>query len=301
VRGLGTAAAVLAALSLIVFLLLRLAPGDPAAVIAGVNASPDYVEQVRRELRLDRPLHVQYLAWITRISTGDLGRSAATGRAVFHEVVPRLRATFLLGVLGTAIAVIIGLSIGLYSATHRNTLADTVGLLMVLAGVSTPSFVLALVLVLLFAVHLGWLPATGGGATANLVLPALSLGVYHSAFLARITRTVMIDVLGHDYIRTARAKGLSESRVIVKHGFRNGLVVIMTVIGLELGRVITGTVFVESVFAYPGLGSLMVDSILARDIPLVQGAVLSVGAVYVLVNLFTDFLCRLVDPRTAVS
>jgi len=297
IRRLLLAIPVLIGVSILVFAIIRFIPGDPARAIAGVHASPEYIEQVRRELLLDEGLHVQYYVYMTNLFQGDLGRSTFTNRPVTVELMQRFPNTLVLAATAMVIASIIGMSAGVVSATRRYSLFDNFSMLAALIGVAAPVFWLGVMFQLLFSVQLGWLPSGGIGTWKHLVLPALTLGLATAALLARITRSSMLEVLGQDYITTARSKGLVERVVINKHAFKNALIPVVTVMGLQFGTLLGGAVLTETVFSWPGIGRLMVDSILARDYPVVQGAVLVLAVFFVLINLVVDVIYAFLDPR----
>ncbi len=297
IRRLLLAVPVLLGVSILVFGIIRFIPGDPARTIAGVHASESYIEQVRSELLLDEPVHVQYYVYVTNLLQGDMGRSTFTGRAVTLELYERFPNTLLLTVTAMVIAAIIGMSAGIISATKRYSLFDNISMLAALVGVAAPVFWLGLMFQLLFAVNLGWLPSGGMGTWQHLVLPALTLGLATTALIARITRSSMLDVLRQDYITTARSKGLVERVVIYKHALKNALIPVITVMGLQFGILLGGAVLTETVFSWPGVGRLMVDSILARDYPVVQGAVLVLAVFFVTINLVVDIIYAFLDPR----
>lgn len=297
IRRLLLAIPVLVGVSILVFAIIRFIPGDPARAIAGVHASPEYIEQVRRELLLDEGLHVQYYVYITNLLQGDMGRSTFTNRPVTVELMQRFPNTMVLAVTAMFIASIIGMSAGIVSATKRYSIFDNFSMLAALIGVAAPVFWLGVMFQLLFSVQLGWLPSGGIGTWKHLILPALTLGLATAALLARITRSSMLEVLGQDYITTARSKGLIERVVINKHAFKNALIPVVTVMGLQFGTLLGGAVLTETVFSWPGIGRLMVDSILARDYPVVQGAVLLLAVFFVMINLFVDIIYAFLDPR----
>ncbi len=288
---------VLIGVSILVFAIIRFIPGDPARAIAGVHASPQFIEQVRRELLLDEGLHVQYYVYMSNLFKGDLGRSTFSGRPVTVELMQRFPNTLVLAATAMSIATIIGLSAGIISATRRYSLFDNFSMLFALIGVAAPVFWLGVMFQILFSVQLGWLPSGGIGTWKNLVLPSLTLGLATAALLARITRSSMLDVLRQDYITTARSKGLIERVVIYKHAFKNALIPVVTVMGLQFGILLGGAVLTETVFSWPGIGRLMVDSILARDYPVVQGAVLLLAVFFVMINLLVDVIYAFLDPR----
>jgi len=297
IRRLLLAIPVLIGVSILVFSIVRFIPGDPARAIAGVHASPRYVEQVRREMLLDEGLHVQYFVYMTNLVQGDMGRSALTRRPVTVELMERFPNTLMLTAAAMAIAIAFGMSAGIVSATRRYSLFDNFSMLAALIGVAAPVFWLGIMFQLLFSVNLGWLPSGGIGTWRHLVLPALTLGLATTALIARITRSSMLDVLGQDYITTARSKGLVERIVIYKHALKNALIPVVTVMGLQFGTLLGGAVLTETVFSWPGIGRLMVDSILNRDYPVVQGAVLLLAVFFVLINLVVDVIYAYLDPR----
>ncbi len=283
--------------SIIVFSIIRMIPGDPARSIAGVQASPEFIQQVRVRHALDRPMYVQYGIFLSRLLQGDLGQSTFSRRPVSTEIKERFPRTLLLASTSLLIATLVGVSAGIVSATRRNSLFDNVSMLVALIGVAAPVFWMALMLQLLFSVQLGWLPATGMGSWRHLLLPSITLGMASAALMARITRSSMLDVLRQDYITTARAKGLSERMIIYKHALKNALIPVVTVLGLQFGILLGGAVLTETVFAWPGVGRLLVDSILRRDYPVVQGTVLLLAFLFVLINLVVDIIYAFLDPR----
>ncbi len=288
---------VLIGVSILVFAIIRFIPGDPARAIAGVHASPQFIEQVRRELLLDEGLHVQYYVYMSNLFKGDMGRSTFSGRPVTVELRQRFPNTMILAATAMGIATIIGMSAGIISATRRYSLFDNFSMLVALVGVAAPVFWLGVMFQILFSVNLGWLPSGGIGTWKHLVLPSLTLGLATAALLARITRSSMLDVLRQDYITTARSKGLIERVVVYKHAFKNALIPVVTVMGLQFGILLGGAVLTETVFSWPGIGRLMVDSILARDYPVVQGAVLLLAVFFVIINLVVDVIYAFLDPR----
>ncbi len=281
----------------IVFLLLRLLPGDPARIIAGLLATNEEVERIRVQLGLDRPLPVQYVIFMTNLLQGDLGISARTNQPVLTEVMARLPATLKLAIVSTALASIFGITAGVLAATRRYSLFDYVASFGTLIGISMPVYWLGLLLIIVFAVKLRWLPAAGADKPASIVLPSLTLASFSVALIARMTRASMLEVLSQDYIRTARAKGLQERVIVFRHALQNAFIPILTVIGLQFGALLGGAVLTESVFGWPGIGLLLVDSIFARDYPVVQGTVLIFSALFILVNLVVDILYAYIDPR----
>jgi ABC-type dipeptide/oligopeptide/nickel transport system permease component len=288
---------VLVGVSLLVFLMVRLIPGCPAVAMAGVHATPEFIEMIRKDLRLDEPLHIQYAIFIGNLLRGDIGASTRTGRPAAAEIWDRFPNTFELTMASMFIASVIGIIAGVISATRQNSIFDNVSMLVALFGVSIPVFWLGLMLMLLFAVILGWLPATGRGTFWHLILPAITLGASSAALIARMTRSSMLEVLSQDFITTAKAKGLREQIVTYKHALKNALIPVVTIIGLQIGILLGGAVLTETVFAWPGVGRLMVDSIMARDHPVVQGSVLLFAVSFVLINFFVDILYSFFDPR----
>lgn len=297
IRRLLLAVPVLIGVSILVFAIIRFIPGDPARAIAGVNATPEYIEQIRKELLLDEGLHVQYYVYFTNLLQGDLGRSTFTRRPVTVELIERFPNTLLLSATAMLIASVIGLSAGIVSATRRYSMFDNISMLAALVGVAAPVFWLGVMFQILFSVNLGWLPSSGIGTWKHLVLPALTLGLATAALIARITRSSMLEVLRQDYITTARSKGLIERVVTYKHALKNALIPVVTVMGLQFGTLLGGAVLTETVFSWPGIGRLMVDSILNRDYPVVQGAVLMLAVLFVLINLVVDIIYAFLDPR----
>lgn len=290
------------AVSVAVFLMLYLIPGDPASIYLGDNlATPERLERIRHEMGLDRPIHVQYLDFIGRALQGDLGRSLQNGRPVALELAERLPRTAELAAAAFGVSIVFGISLGILSALRHNTWVDSFAMLVALAGVSMPIFWLGLLAILVFSLQLGWFPVTGQHGIASLVLPATALGIVSSATLARLVRSSMLEVLRQEYVTTARAKGLRERVVFRRHAFKNALIPVVTVLGLEVGSLLSGAVITETVFARPGIGKLIVDSIQSKDFTVVQGAVLFVAATYVLVNLIVDVSYAFLDPRIRVS
>ena len=298
---------VLLGVSVIVFLVLHLAPGDPAEIMLGANANREDLERLRTQLGLDQPLHVQYVTWIGHVARGDLGRSLWMKRPVLGEVLERFKATLLLTGTALFLSTVGGIALGIASARRANSLLDRLSAVASLFGASMPTFWLGIVLMVIFSLWLGWLPASGmyapygGGGLrdllAHLVLPAITLAAASITIIARLTRAAMLEMLGQDYVRTARAKGLAERPVVWRHALKNALIPIVTVVGVQAGYLLGGAVLTETVFAWPGVGTLVVQGILARDIPLVQGGVLVIALSFVLVNLAVDALYAWLDPR----
>ena len=288
---------ILFGVSVVIFLILHLVPGDPARLVAGPDATLEDVKIIRSSLGLDRPLPVQYVSWLGNVFRGDLGRSARTHRPVTHELRLTIPATVELTLCAIVIAVFLGVAAGTIAAVRRNSVFDYTSMVVALLGVCTPSFWLGLMLMLLFAVKLDLLPTTGRGGLENLVLPAVTLGAGAAAIIARVTRSSMLEVLGTDYIRTAHAKGLSARVVVLRHAVKNAMIPVITVIGLEFGYLLAGAVVTETVFAYPGVGRLLVQAIDFRDYPVIQGSLLLLALQFALVNLVVDVLYAFFDPR----
>jgi peptide/nickel transport system permease protein len=297
--------------SIVVFGLIHITPGDPAQIMLGPNAGAEEVQALRRQLGLDQPVILQYGIWASRVVQGDLGDSIVLRRPVLGEITSRFKNTALLAGAAVVISFTIGPALGILSAVRRGSALDRFVMLFATFGLSLPSFWFGLMLIILFSVRLGWLPGTGmtsavdGGdaldIAKHLLMPAVALAVVPLAVIARYTRSSMLEVLGQDYVRTARAKGLGERSVTWSHVFRNSLVALVTMLGLQVGFLLAGAVYIENVFSWPGIGQMLVDAILKRDFPLVQGGVLLVATVYVLVNLLTDLLYAVLDPRIGMS
>jgi peptide/nickel transport system permease protein len=297
--------AVMFLVATIVFVIIRVTPGDPAAVMLGPEASQQDIASLRTRLGLDQPLPLQYVTWLGQLARGDLGQSIFLNKPVLSALADRAEPTFWLTLMSLVIATVIALPVGILSAVKRGTTLDQSVLSISMFTSSVPSFWLGLLLMQVFAVKLGWLPVSGyGGPDASfgtrlshLILPAVVLGLVNSALITRFIRASMLDVLRDDYVRTARAKGLPERKVILKHAVRNALIPILTVLGLTTALLVSGAVVTETVFGLPGVGSLVVSAVLRRDYPVIQGALLVVAAIYVLINLFIDLLYLAVDPR----
>ena len=298
---------VLAGVSVVIFMVLHLSPGDPVEIMLGSQATQEDRARLRAELGLDQPLHVQYGRWLGHVARGDLGRSLWMKRPVLDEVLWRFKATLVLTGTALLLSSLAGVALGVASAIRPNSVLDRLSAVASLFGASMPTFWLGIVLMVIFALWLGWLPASGmyaayGGGDlrdllAHLVLPAVTLAAASVTIIARLTRATMLETLGQDYIRTARAKGVVERAVVLRHGLKNALIPIVTVVGVQAGYLLGGAVLTETVFAWPGVGTLMVQGILARDFPLVQGCVLVVALSFVLVNLAVDLLYAWLDPR----
>jgi peptide/nickel transport system permease protein len=287
------------------FFLIYLTPGDPAVVILGPDASPEDVETLRRTMGLDQPLLIQLGRWYFRLLGGDLGHSLFLNRPVTVAIMERIEPTLMLTSMAMVVAVVIGIPAGVLSAVRRNTWVDQAAMGVALFGVSVPNFWLGLNLILVFSVYLGLFPVSGytpleesiTGALHSLVLPAVTLGISASALIARMTRSSMLEVLGQDYIRTAQAKGNPPFRVVARHALRNAMIPTVTVVGLATGVLLAGAVVTETVFALPGVGRLVVSSVLRRDYPVIQGVLMFAAVIYVLVNLLIDILYVYLDPR----
>jgi len=288
---------VLIGISLLLFFMLRLLPGDPAQVLAGQMASPQEIENIRRQLGLDRPIYEQYANYLSRLVRFDLGRSARTQNPVTEEIWARLPNTLLLAVVAISLACLFGIPAGIISAVRPYSWIDYLVTTSALFGMSMPVFWLGLMLVVLFSVILKWLPAGGTGSWQHVILPSFTLAAFVVAFIARMTRSTMLETLSQDFTTTARSKGLQERVVVIKHALKNAMIPIITVVGLQFGLLLGGAVLTETVFAWPGLGRLIVDSILARDYPVIQGTILIFGLLYIMVNLVVDLIYALVDPR----
>ena len=293
---------VLFGVTLAVFSMLFLVPGDPVKMmLAEFVTMPDQIARMRAELHLDEPIVMQYGRFVGGALRGDLGTSIRSRRPVTTEIGENVGSTMLLAAAAMAVAVAIGVPLGLIAALSRNSWLDVGSMAIALLGVSMPSFWLGLLLIFVFSLHLAWFPATGGGDLAHLVLPAVTLGTIASAIIARLTRSSMLEVLGQDYVRTARAKGLAWWSVVVRHALKNALIPVITIFGLQFGNLLAGAVIVETVFSRPGLGRLIVGGILAKDFPLVQGTVLFIATAYVLINVLVDVAYAVVDPRIRLA
>jgi peptide/nickel transport system permease protein len=291
---------VMLGVSILVFFMVHFTPGgaiEAMVLRGGAQVSGEDLARFRQEMGLDDPLHIQYLRFLSKALRGDLGRSLRTNRPVSEMLWEQLPATVELAVAGMGLAVILGGILGLVSALRQNSWIDSLSMALALIGWSMPSFWLGLLLILVFALYLDWFPITGHGGLARLVLPALTLALGTSGLIARLVRSAVLEVLRMDYVTTARAKGLAEHLVISRHVLRNALIPVVTMVGLQFGRLLSGTVIIETVFARQGVGRVTVDAILTRDMPLVQGAVLLFAVIYVLSNLAVDMSYALIDPR----
>lgn len=288
---------VLIGVATLVFSLIHLVPGDPVQAMLGESASPQDVAQLRTKLGLDRPLYQQYIAFATGIVHGDLGTSLRTNQPVTTVIFERMPATMELALAAMLVAIAISLPLGIIAAVRKGTLVDHAATTIALLGISMPTFWLGPLLAIVFSIWLGWFPVSGRGTMANMVLPAITLGAPLAAILARMTRASVLEELRELYVTAARARGVSEARAVLAHAFRNSLIPIVTVIGLQFGSVLTGAVITETIFAWPGVGRLLVQSISARDYPAVQGCILLIAITYVSMNLIIDVLYGFLDPR----
>jgi ABC-type dipeptide/oligopeptide/nickel transport system permease component len=281
----------------LVFSLIHLVPGDPVQAMLGESASPSEMAELRARLGLDRPLVVQYGSFLTGLATGDLGTSLRTNQKVAAAIAERMPATFELAVAAMILAMGFAIPLGILAAVRAGTRVDHAATTLALAGISIPNFWLGPLLAIVFSVALGWLPVSGRGTAAHLVLPAITLAAPLSAVLARMTRASVLEEVRELYVLAARARGVSQMRAVLKHAFRNSLIPIVTVVGLQFGAVLTGAVITETIFAWPGVGRLLIQSIGFRDYPLVQGCILLIAITYVTMNLVTDLMYGLLDPR----
>ncbi|GGB50912.1 ABC transporter permease [Tistrella bauzanensis] len=296
---------VMAIVALIVFLILRLTPGDPAAIIAGDTATPEQIARLRQTMGLNEPIYVQFVQWVGQLLRGDLGTSLLSGTPVNALIADRIWPTLNIAVLTIIMSVLIAVPMGTFAAWRRGRIGDHVVMIISVAGFSVPAFVVGYVLIKIFAADLRWLPVQGYRAPSaglidflrHAILPALTLTAAYVALTARMTRASLLNVLGEDYIRTALAKGVGETRVLLRHGLRNAAVPILTVVGTGFAMLLSGVVVVESVFNIPGIGRLTIDAVMARDYPVIQGMILLTSGIYVLVNLLIDLAYTLFDPR----
>lgn len=304
-RRLLTLVPILLLVALIAFMLMHLTPGDPAAIMLGPEAMPKDIEQLRNELGLTRPIPVQFVIWLSRALQGNFGNSYYYGKPVLTVIMERLEPTFLLTIYSLVISMLIGIPCGVIAAVRSNSATDQATMVMALLGVSVPQFWLALNMIILFAVYLGWFPPTGyrplssgfGGNFYYLFMPSFTMGFTHAAIIARMTRATMLEVIREDYIRTARAKGMREFFVIMKHALRNAFVEIVTVIGMVFAFAIAGAFVLEILFNIPGVGSLVINAVKRRDFPVIQGAMIFTATVIVLVNIVVDVIYVYLDPR----
>lgn len=300
---------VLFILSIVVFFIIYLIPGDPASVMLGDGASPEIVEQLREQMGLNTPLYLQYVHWMSDVLHGNLGNSYFMKKSVTETIIERLGPTLSLAILAEIIAVIIAIPVGIFAAVRHGSAADKSVTAFSLFGITVPGFLLSLFLMLIFSVELKWLPVAGYKPLSaglwehlrHLILPAVALGVVHSAFLARITRSSMLEILNAGFIKTARSKGVKERSVIYKHALRNAFIPILTIIGQSFGSLIAGATVTETIFNIPGLGQLLVNSVQRRDYAVIQGAVLFVAFLTVMINLLVDLLYAVIDPRIRLN
>ncbi len=285
----------------VVFLLLYVAPGDPVMAMVGERADPQTIARLRAELRLDDPLPTQFAHYAGGVLRGDLGHSYTTGRPILSDLLERFPKTLQLAGAAMLLAALCGITLGVLAARHPGGWVDRLSLGVAYLGISFPVYWIGLILILVFAVQLRWLPPSGYGRPANLVLPALALGMRSIAFLARMTRSAMLEALGADFTRTATAKGVPERFVVVRHALRNALIPVITILGLDFGAYLTGSILTETIFSWPGLGRYVVNAIARRDLPGVQGAVLFLSVVFVIVNLLTDLAYAKADPRVRLG
>ena len=308
-RRLLAAIPVLLGVSVLVFSMLHLTPGDPATLMlsggggggGGAGASAEAIEELRRSMGLDRPIWKQYLRWISNALRGDLGRSIWSNQTVTSMIAEQLPSTIQLTVAGLSVAVVLGVVLGVVAALRPHSWLDTVTMAFASLGVAMPGFWVGLLLIFFFSLHLGWLPATGSGGFSRLILPAATLGLEASAIIARLVRSSMLEVLRQEFVTTARAKGLREFKVVVHHALRNALIPVVTVVGLQFGALLSGTVIIETVFARQGIGRLAITAINGKDFPVVQGIVLLVATIYVIANLAVDLFYSILDPRIRYS
>lgn len=284
----------------VTFLLLYVAPGDPVQEMVGERADSATIARLRQELELDKPVTVQFVHYAGNVLRGDLGHSYITRRSIMRDILDRFPNTLLLAGTAMLFATLAGLTIGVLAARHPGGWFDRASLALAYLGISFPVYWIGLLLILLFAVTLHWLPPAGYGGLRHLILPALALGMRSVAFLARMTRSAMLEVMGSDYVRTARAKGLRERTVIVRHALRNALIPIITVLGLDFGSYLTGSILTETIFSWPGIGRYVVNAIARRDLPAIQGSILFLSVVFVCVNLLTDLAYAKADKRVAL-
>jgi len=301
VRRLVLAIPVLLGVATLVFSLIHVVPGDPAQAMLGEAASPESVSELRSRLGLNRPLHVQYAAFLVGLARADLGVSLRTNERVSSAIAARVPATAELALAAVLLAVVMAIPAGIVAAVWSDSAVDHAGTTLALIGLSMPTFWLGPLLAIVFSVNLGWLPVSGRGTIAHLVLPAITLAIPLAAILARTTKASLMDELGEIYATAARARGLSEMRIVLRHAFRNSLIPVVTVLGLQVGGLLTGAVITETIFAWPGVGRLLIQSIGFRDYPLVQGCILLIAVTYVSVNLLTDLAYAFLDPRIRLS
>ncbi len=283
--------------TIISFSLIHFAPGDPALIRAGEDASAEQVERIREAMGLNKPVHQQYFDWVTGMFRGDLGRSLQDGRPVFPTLIRRLPATMMLVFVSFLVSIGVGIPIGVFSAVRRNTLADAIARIFALLGLSMPNFWMGLMLILIFAYHLRLIPASGAGTPLHLIMPGISLGLPSAALITRLTRSSLLEVFNQDYIRTAHSKGLSKRVIVYKHALKNAMLPVVTIIGLQIGYRLGGSVIIESVFAYPGIGRFAYRRMLARDYPMIMGNLLIFSFTFILINLLTDIIYGFLNPK----
>ncbi len=300
-RRLLLAVPVVLGVSVAVFLMASAIPGDPATVLAGDTASAEQVERIRHDLGLDQPLPIQYLHFLDRLAHGSLGESTRTHREVLLEIADRFPYTLALTLGAVTLSTVLGLALGIVAALQRGRAADYLTMGFAIVGLSVPTFLIAILGIIVFSLDLHWLPVSGAFSPASYVLPTVTLSLHSAAVKARITRSSMLEVLGHDYLRTARAKGLRERVVILRHALKNALIPISTIIGIQFGALLGGAYIIENIFGWPGIGRLATQAIFNRDFPLVQGTVLVSAVTFVLVNLAVDVLYAWLDPRIRYS
>ena len=288
---------VLLGVSTLVFALIHLVPGDPAQAMLGDGAAPQDIEQLRERLGLNRPLTVQYVSFMTGLARGDLGVSMQSDRPVTGEILRRVPATAELALASMMVAVLLAVPLGIAAAVWRGTAVDHAAMTVALLGISLPNFWLGPLLAIVFSIELGWFPVSGRGSLMHLVLPSITLGASLAAILARMTRASLLDELQEPYVLAAAARGASRLRAVLRHAFRNSLIPLVTILGLQLGALLTGTVIIETIFAWPGIGRLLIQSINLRDYPLVQGCILFIAVTYVAMNVLTDVVYGWLDPR----
>lgn len=290
---------ILFGVSILVFFMVHLLPGDPVLVIlAGTDTTPQQIEDLRRQLGLDLPIYQQYINWAGKALRGDLGRSIQTNRPVIQSILEQLPATLQLALAALTVATAMGIGIGTIAALRHNTWVDAAAMFLAAFGISMPNFWLGLLLLVLFSFTLGWVPATGTGGLNRLILPAFTLGFMYAAITARLVRSGLLEVIRQDYIKTARAKGLPEHRVILGHALKNCLIPVVTIVGLQFGNAVANTVIIETVFARQGIGRIAITAILDKDFPVIQGVVLLMSILYMVVNLAADVAYAYLDPRT---
>ena len=288
---------VIIGISLLVFLVMKATPGDPARIVAGSEADEETVEEIREQLGLNKPVLEQYVNYMVGLLRGDMGTSFANGKPVLQEILSRLPVTFTLAFFAVAIATVLAIPLGILSATKQYSILDYISTVFSLIGVSMPNFWLGLMLILLFALKLGWLPSGDAATWKGYILPSVTMAVGAMANFMRTTRSSMLDVIRQDYIRTARAKGAGENHVIIKHALRNAMIPVITVIGLQMGTLLGGAVVNETVFSLPGLGTLMIGAIKQKNEPVVLGSLITFAIIFSIVNLLVDILYAFIDPR----